>query len=145
MLEPCDICHNDPEVCGCGPCELCPPQRRNFHKDQKDNLCEDCLVCNICKHPTMYWESYDEAWECSKCNELWEEYDRKEMKENPAHNARKDIPKHKKYSIWRSFLGKATEAKCFSCKITRIRVPKFCVIEKGGVSFPICVECSKKI
>ena len=93
----------------------------------------------------MYWEAYDEAWECSKCNELWEEYDRNEIIKNPAHNARKDIPKYKKYSIWKSLVGKAREAKCFSCKITTIRSPKFCVIEKGGVSFPICVECSKKI
>ena len=93
----------------------------------------------------MYWEAYDEAWECSKCNELWEEYDRKEMKENPAHNARKDIPKHKKYSIWRSAFGKATEAKCVSCKVTTLRPPRFCVITKGGVPLPICVGCSKSI
>lgn len=145
MLEPCEICHNDPEVCVCGPCELCPPEWRNFHKNQKDSLCDQCLICNTCKHPTMGWDDYDEAWTCSKCNELWEEYDKKEIKEYSEHNARKDIPKYKKYSIWKSLFGKATEANCFSCKITTIRPPKFCVIDKGGIPLPICVACSKNL
>jgi hypothetical protein len=155
MLIPCETCHNDPEICECcsfcgrtdcecGPCDLCPSYYRRFHINQKDSLCDECLICNICKHPTMGWDDYDEAWTCSKCNELWEEYDIREIQENPAHNARKDIPKHKKYSIWKSLFGKAREAKCLSCKIM-IRPPKFCVIDKGGVPLPICVQCSKGI
>ena len=155
MLKPCDTCHNDPDACACcsfcqdtdcacGPCEMCPPDRRRFHMSQKDSLCEECLICNTCKYSTMYWDNYDEAWECSKCNEEWEEYDRKEITENPLHNARKDIPKYMKYGLWKSLLGKAKEAKCFSCQITTIKAPKFCILKKGEDFLMICAQCSKK-
>lgn len=110
---------------------------------QKDSICDECVICNSCKHSTMYWDSYDEAWECSFCNDKWEEYDLKEMLEYPEHNERKDIPKYKKYMIWNSVVGKAKEAKCFSCGIVSIQAPKFCVLNKGGISLPICVQCSR--
>lgn len=154
MLIPCDTCHNDPDTCeccffcreadcDCGPCDMCPPERRRFHKSQKDNLCDECLMCKTCKHSTMYWDTYDEAWECHKCNDEWEEYDLKEMIEHPEHNERKDIPKHIKYFVWNSVLGKEKEAKCFSCGIVSMHPPKFCLLQKGGEFLPICVQCSK--
>lgn len=149
---PCDTCHNDiceccslckGTDCACGPCEMCPPGQRRFHINQKDNLCDQCVVCKMCKYSTMYWDNYDEAWECHKCNCEWEEYELKDMLEHPEHNERKDIPKYIKYLVWNSVLGKAKEAKCFSCQITTIKAPKFCILKKGDDSLLICVQCSK--
>jgi hypothetical protein len=91
----------------------------------------------------MYWDTYDEAWGCSFCNDEWEKYDIKEMMENPSHNERKDIPKYIKYYIWKTIFGKEKEAKCCLCRLIPIRPPKFCILNKGGISLPICVQCSK--
>jgi hypothetical protein len=122
---------------------MCPPHQRRFHINQKDGLCDQCVVCKTCKYSTMYWDNYDEAWECHKCNDEWEEYELKDMIEHPEHNDRKDIPKYIKYLLWNSVLGEAKEAKCFSCQITTIQPPKFCVLQKDGDFLMICVQCSK--
>lgn len=136
----CSLC-GLPE-CECGPCDMCPSHDRKFHVNNKDGLCEKCVICPTCKRGAMFWDNYDEAWSCSFCVSEWDEHNMKEMAQHPYHTVRKDVPIYIKDKLWTSSFGSAKEAKCSSCQMC-IRPQRFCCVQKGEDFLAICVQCSK--
>ena len=152
MIIPCLTCHKDPDKCYCcvfcgaedceyGSCERCLSSM--FHTT-KDGLCKVCMICTLCKHPTMGWDSYDEAWACSFCLSELDKRNEREMIHHPYHTVRKDVPIYLKENIWKSAFGSAKEGPCFSCRVI-LKPPRFCCVQKVDDFLPICGSCSKSM